>query len=168
MRSRIGSRPVPELSDKSLANFWIRVRVRLLSECWPWTGQVNGHGYGLIQINKGHYFCHRVAYSIANCGIPENSEVIRHTCDNRLCVNPWHLVAGMIEDNVSDRNSRNRQARGEMCARRKLTAAQVNDIRARYVRYGHPNLRDLSREFGVTLDQVHRIVSRKSWRLQTC
>lgn len=164
MRNRLGSRPVPPVSDRSLLSFWMRVRIRSLDECWVWGGCANASGYGVIHLNSGRYLAHRVAFAIANHGASNCGEVVRHSCDNRLCVNPYHLISGTIEDNVVDRNSKGRQAKGERCARRKLSGKQVAEMRSRYVRYGRPNLKELSAEYGVTLDQVHRVITNKSWR----
>ena len=38
--------------------------------------------------------------------------VVRHTCDNRICVNPEHLEVGTHQDNMDDMVRRNRQAKG--------------------------------------------------------
>lgn len=35
-------------------------------------------------------------------------EIVRHTCDTPLCINPDHLVEGSPLDNVSDRVQRGR------------------------------------------------------------
>ena len=66
--------------------------------------------------------------------------VVRHTCDNRKCVNPEHLVIGTHQDNMDDMKKRNRSAKGLVNGAGKLTPEQVTYIRTHYVKN--------SKEFG--------------------
>lgn len=36
--------------------------------------------------------------------------VVRHSCDNRKCINPEHLIAGTVSDNIQDMIERKRHA----------------------------------------------------------
>jgi hypothetical protein len=136
-------------------------------ECWPWIGKPNGYrwkyGYAKCRMNRKRQFVHRVAYQLFVGPIPDDKPIIRHTCDNPRCVNPNHLIAGTVQDNIDDRNLRNRQAKGDGNGRSKLTAEQVEEIRKLYVPY-RTTFKSLAERYGVTLDQIHRIVRRKSWR----
>lgn len=77
-------------------------------DCWIWTGCVNSDGYPKITRN---YDCnikgHRYVYQCMKGDIPKG-EVIRHTCDNPLCLNPDHLISGTPTDNMMDRKERMR------------------------------------------------------------
>ena len=57
-----------------------------------------------------------------------SSEVLRHTCDNKWCINPSHLIEGTHADNVKDRVDRDRSACGEYNGRSKLTNEAVVEI----------------------------------------
>lgn len=112
--SRIGG-----IEDK----FWGRVDKLGPNECWNWTGGKSG-GYGVIGgvLNGKRYvpvgqnmLAHRVSWIIANGDIPEvdgsddaHGTVVRHTCDNPLCVNPGHLVIGTQAQNIKDMWDRKR------------------------------------------------------------
>ena len=57
-----------------------------------------------------------------------SDDIIRHICDNPMCINPEHLIKGTHNDNVQDRVNRNRSAYGEKNGRSKLTESQVIEI----------------------------------------
>ena len=133
------------------------------NKCWIWQGFKNKQGYGRIRYLGKKVYVHRLIYSLLVGDIDFKKPIIRHVCDNASCCNPAHLVAGTVQDNIDDRNKRQRQAKGETNGRAKLSKKDVQDIRIRYVPY-KITLKELSKEFGVTLDQIHRIVNRKSWR----
>lgn len=66
------------------------------SGCWEWTGRVNKDGYGIF---RGR-LAHRVAYIEAYGPYPEGT-VTDHICRVRHCVNPNHLEAVTIAENIA-------------------------------------------------------------------
>jgi hypothetical protein len=65
------------------------------SGCWRWTASTQVHGYGqfairLLDGRKTMARAHRLAYKVFR-GDPGEKE-LHHTCENRWCVNPGHLV----------------------------------------------------------------------------
>ena len=60
---------------------------------------------------KHHILVHRLAYQIFNNVDLKSSDIICHKCDNAKCFNPKHLFLGSHQDNVRDRDSKNRQAK---------------------------------------------------------
>ena len=58
------------------------------NECWEWQGYKETTGYGRIYWGNKRYGAHQIAYLIFNGLIPKENIVVRHTCDNKLCVNP--------------------------------------------------------------------------------
>ena len=73
--------------------------------CIEWTGAVSACGYGVTWHNGKMELAHRVA-----AGLPEG-KVVRHTCDNPLCVNPDHLLVGTHKENTQDIFDRGRWGR---------------------------------------------------------
>lgn len=74
--------------------FWAKVVRDPETECWEWTGTMNGSGYGRFFLKShGPGQCtpaHRFAYELLVGPIAEGL-VIDHLCRNPGCVNPGHL-----------------------------------------------------------------------------
>lgn len=77
--------------------------------CWEWLGERSIHGYGRFRLHAKHSApAHRVAYSLIHNVTLSGGVVVRHTCDNRACVRPDHLLLGTQTDNVRDMIDRGR------------------------------------------------------------
>lgn len=132
-------------------------------------GWTNQDGYGVVWRNGKSVGAHRVAYCDHH-GIPLEAikgMVIRHTCDNRPCINPRHLVPGTQKDNIQDMIDRNRlvNLKGEDHGMAKLTEDDVRHIRSEYVRGSKTaGYSALAKKYGVTFAMIRFIVKRVSWK----
>jgi len=98
--SCVAGKPIPELTDRQLRNFWAKVTLPDETGCMNWTGSRKGNGYGEVSLKPaGKFLVHRVAYTIANGPIPPGL-VIDHLCRNPQCVNPEHLEAVTNRENT--------------------------------------------------------------------
>lgn len=96
--------------------------------CCVWQGSTKD-GYPKAMVNGVTRLVHRLIYEAAN-GPIRPADVVRHRCDNPLCINPAHLLIGTHADNVADRVARCRSASGVRNGRAKLTPESVAAIRA--------------------------------------
>jgi len=129
------------------------------SGCWNFAGRKNDDGYGVITKGRAPYLAHRAAYEVWTGPIP-SGHLIRHTCDNRQCINPEHLLTGMPVDNTRDAVERQRMANGERHGMHKLTDHEVSAMRCEYAR-GGVTQRALARRYGCSQAQVSNVLLRK-------
>jgi len=134
--------------------FWSKVDKT--SACWVWTAGRTTAGYGTFRAECGKVTAHRYAYEQKRGRVPPGA-LIRHRCDNPLCVRPGHLEVGYSEHNARDRQERGRTHNPAL----RLSAAKVRDIRRRAA-LGESQ-RAIGRRHGVSHSQVGRIVRGESW-----
>lgn len=157
------------MNDLQVSSFWSKVDVGTTTkECWPWIGALASNGYGNVRVNKKYLKAHRVAFELANGEIPEGY-LVCHTCDNRKCCNPSHLMLGTTKSNAADMLIKGRGKKPESAARgvvngmSKLTDSDVLDIRERYSNEEVTQY-ELASEYGVSQPAIGSIVLNKTWR----
>lgn len=127
--------------------------------CWNWTASQNGNGYGWFQYPPDT-LAHRASYRFFR-GDPGKLFVL-HRCDNRLCVNPYHLFLGTCQDNADDKVAKNRQLTGSKVGNAKLHEVDLPFIRHwRSVGYLQ---KDIALVFGVTRENISRIDRQLCWK----
>lgn len=145
---------------------WSRAEKRP-SGCVEWVGtRDRSKGspdlyYGVMKHGGRSHRVHRLVYALTNGPIPHGL-VVRHKCDNGLCINPDHLEIGTIAQNNQDREDRGRTRRGSRVGTAKLTEEIVFDIRqmaASGILY-----REIADRFQVTMCTIHEIVLGISWQ----
>lgn len=145
-----------------LQRFSARISVDPKSGCHIWTGGRDVDGYGRY-VEGGHEVrAHRAAWADANgCPVPEGN-VVRHRCHNPACVNPEHLAIGTQAENIQDRQTANRQAKGSNNGRSKLTERQIKALKRVMKDGGVPRAR-LARMLDVDPSTLRDIKQGKLW-----
>lgn len=76
--------------------------------CWQWTGAISGRDQRpTFRLYGKNVVPSRVVYELVKHPIPPKL-IIRHTCDNGLCCNPYHLELGTRSQNENDKYERDR------------------------------------------------------------
>lgn len=89
-------------------------------------------------------------------------EMVMHSCDTPLCVNPDHLLIGDQGKNMADAASRGRVMRGERHVFARLTEQKVKEIRALGAVAGTRH-EDIAALYGVSRTAVTLVLQRKRW-----
>lgn len=136
--------------------------------CMIWTGAVQRHSYGAFKIGRQKIDAHVASWRITNGGIPVPvGQLVMHSCDCRMCVNPEHLQLGTVSQNMLDAHKDGRgedfKSQGEDHYRAKLTEDIVRRIRSLYVPYAYGCQR-IADELGLTEAAVRSVVKRRSWK----
>lgn len=106
--------------------------------------------------SRRNVLLHRYIYEYFVEKIPQGL-VVRHSCDNNLCINYNHLSLGTHQDNSNDMISRGRSATGERNSSCKIKNEQVSKIIELY-NSGDYTQKELGIMFGVSQKQISNIV----------
>ena len=130
-------------------------RCTQLGDCLFWQGGKTTNGYGqLLKKTYGTGYAHQWACHHWNQSpMPiEKGMCIKHSCDNKLCVNPKHLTYGTLQENIQEMNVRNPTAFGKVTATQeeiKLLEQMINDNVSR---------REMSRRIGHSRHWIDRVI----------
>lgn len=145
--------------------------IEVTKSCWIWGGSVDKNGYGKFCNGRSHRF----SYFLHFGEFPKDMWVL-HTCDNPQCVNPNHLFIGTNQDNVDDRERKNRGAKGlkngsytkpetrrigSLNGLSKFTEEQIVEIRNMSP---DKSQSQIAKIFNTTQVNIGRIINRKTWK----
>jgi hypothetical protein len=161
-----GGLDMPKIHDAFvMARFMSLMEYGKQDECWNWKGMKNTNGYGRFSLSDSHRLAHRVSFEMFVGPIPSGMNVC-HSCDNRICVNPYHLWLGTQSQNLKDASQKGRMFRpntsGERNGNGKLSLREVYAIRDLVAGGARKNL--VAKNFNVSPSTVGEIVANKIWK----
>lgn len=123
------------------------------SGCVRWTGHLLPTGYGAFTYKGVSLRAHRLSAKLA--GLKVKDREICHTCDNRWCINPEHLISASREFNMQDAVLKKRQNTTI------LSAEDVRNIRKR-ISNGETQV-SIAELYGVCKSTIGKISNNKNW-----
>lgn len=124
--------------------------------CLLWTRALNTDGYPRAGVTGNtNLKVHRVVYQLKHPEEDITGKIIRHSCDNPVCINPEHLLSGTPADNMRDRDSRERHGKA------KLSIQDVREIRDLSACLKHV---DIAQLYGVNHRTISSVVSRTHFK----
>lgn len=126
--------------------------------CWNCIShRPSSTGYPITSRNGKNIKVMRIMFKKYKHTIPKGMHM-RHTCDNRKCINPNHLLLGTNAENTRDKVIRNRQIRGITVPSHRLTEQEVREIRKSDLKG-----RELAKKYHVGEATISQVVNNKSW-----
>lgn len=138
-----------------------------ITGCWNWLGAVGGSTskYPHLCVNGKLVKGHRYSWEFYNNSTIPIGKIVRHKCDNKLCVNPKHLLVGTQRDNILDMDKRGRRKigflYGELSPCSKYTQAMVLSV-LRLRKIGR-TIPEIASETKVGRSAVSSILCGRSW-----
>lgn len=125
--------------------------------CWLWTASTFRDGYGKFWVDGKYVGAHRYAYELHKGPILDGLYVL-HRCDVSSCIRPDHLFLGTNQDNVDDRNEKDRQAKGSAHGQSRLTESQALEIY-----HAEGTQVEIAARYGVDPSLVSMIKNKQLW-----
>lgn len=148
------------MDKKYINRFHTKYRVDPETGCWIWQAGCSWDGMGRFKVLGQTFTAPRFSAMIH--GLDTSKAFMVHTCQNILCVSPQHLIPMTAQEKMAYVKQHELQAWGERNARHKLTLDQIKEIRSSYPGQSMAKLAEM---YGVSRQQIYRIINKRNWRL---
>jgi len=143
------------------------------TDCYNWLGnRYKEGGHGQVKIPKAvsaefrgvvNTTAHRYAWFRVHGPIPAGI-VLRHKCDNPICVNVDHIIPGTQAQNIQDMVDKKRYSKGPSPAHQKprLTKDQVLHVKQRQANGETSSA--IARDLNMSPKHIRRIARGEAWK----
>ena len=135
-------------------------KVQKVNGCWECRGAMSKGGYIFFWFQNRQQYAHRVSWLLFRGPIPEGLCVCHH-CDNPRCVRPDHLFLGTHQENILDRDLKQRTVKGENHPHTRLDSYKIIRIRE-LSKLGESPL-SIARQFSVSRSCIYHILHGRVW-----
>lgn len=136
-------------------------RIEKTESCWIWKGSKIKSGYGIISFGGKPISAHRLSWKIHHEEIGSDM-IVRHLCNNPICVNPEHLAIGTHQDNSDDRVKAGNSGKGSQNCNSSLNEEDIKKIKNLLV-LGISGA-EIGRRFNVSRTTINNIKKQRTWR----
>lgn len=144
---------------------WFLMRVKIQPRgCWIWSSGLFRSGYGCAVYKGKSTRAHRLSYEIF-VGEIQNELEVCHSCDNKACVNPFHLNVGTHLENMKQAKDRNRLwwTKGSSKHNAVFTESQVLELRSVFTnKQGWLSAK--ASELGVSHNAIRSAIRGETWK----
>jgi predicted XRE-type DNA-binding protein len=135
-------------------------------DCWLWRDHlVNGYGKFRLNISPGvniNITATWVSIEMSTGILIPEGMLVRHKCDNSICVRYDHLLYGSQHDNMNDKVGRNRQATKETHGMSKINMDIAIKVRYLHDERGYTQMQ-IENELHIDQTVISDIVRNKLW-----
>lgn len=79
------------------------------TSCWNWQLPYNERARNIYwKLGGKNVIPYRLVYELVHGVVLRSDQLILHSCDNRICCNPTHMRIGTNQENVDERQARER------------------------------------------------------------
>lgn len=151
------SKPIIFIPKKQKGSRLRELKWEREGECMVVTSHKVSRGYIRLERNGARFLLHRLVCERRHG--PLGDKLACHTCDNRRCINPGHLVPGTCAENLHQMKDRKRSTFGERNGMCKITAElalQIFNAKGKYYIIGL--------KYGVGATHVSQIKNKTCWK----
>lgn len=91
-------------------HWWLKFAPKVqwgrVAECWNWTAVKLPAGYGMFRHAGRMRLAHRVIWEMFFGPVPDGLVLDHYRCDNKSCVNPWHVRPVTSKENSTREGSK--------------------------------------------------------------
>lgn len=132
------------------------------NQCWLITNRNRSDNYVRIQSGNKNYRGHSIFFTRYYNYQPPKGILIRHRCDNRNCMNPYHLHLGTAKDNARDTMCRSRNGRGANTDTKLETVIAIQQLLTTDL-----TMKEIAYQLGVSEYVVHGVKYKRAWQYVT-